>query len=874
MVLRQRLPLLALILGVLLILSCSPAQAQDATITSPPPGSILSDGSVTFHWIDVGADAYALDIGSQPGGTDLYSQNLDQVTQATVTGLPTDGRTLHVRLWTVRGDQWNYTDHTYTAADQGSGGGGGNGGELPPLHVQGEDFVDAQGQRFRCWGVNVVAFYPDDQTAVHFAKNLAERGVNCVRWHHMLRPSADWITKSDIVALNTYEGLEFYDPDDPRARPCPDSETIDLASPHFTSRIPDPEAWRRFDFLNAELAKNGIYIMLSIHWTRDYGTNDVDISPFGPDAPDRESWRQAIADLQHRSYCWGYGEIIDLQKMLPAFDERALALEKEFLTSLLTHVNPYTGLAYKDNPQVLTLEIINEFSSIYTIVNGNRFYDARWHQGFPGLQYFQDKLNARWSQFLADKGVSYFDLYLEQASDVPYETREALRTEFLYSLDQAYYDAMKAHMASLSSDVNVTFSTLWRSEPDAFRAGVDEGIAHTENHIYANPSVVEPFLDHPNEDGAFFKAPAHPKEDFIYSMAVERQIQGKPHIVGEINIAAGVGDPFTDLLATRFHKRTMQLLAAAAYGDLHNWAGVVWFAWNHGDARVGGDGWGVDERVPTDIDNMADQEAVAGNLIEDAVTLDHLRTAGLIFTKGLVAPSSQPITLYVEETADDPLWKYVYGYPVRPKLLPRPGWQNVSAMRKVYGSPPAGYDQLGQPHFTQEPANPIVSDTGQIVKDIVRKQLTVDAPQVEAFSGYLDSSPPAGLDVLHMAQEQGFATVILVAQDDRPLEESRRLLISRTYVAGVTSPEDIQNGQDADGPDITLVGLQEPVGEEQWQIRFTRPRQTAASSPSQLLAMQDGQLSLPLGEWREAELILTDSASTDFSLYLPVLQQR
>jgi hypothetical protein len=862
--------LLGWVLLLALVLARAPtAHAQDAAIISPPPGATLAGEHVEFVWTDTGAGQYALDIGSRPGGTDIFSENLGRVTQVIIPHLPTDGRTLFVRLWTVRGDQWSYTDHVYTAAQRegedaaASKREGARAGEripeLPRLHIEGEGFRDADGRVFRCWGVNVVAFYPDDETAINFARNLAERGVNCVRWHHMLRPSPDWITRSDIVALNTYEGLAIHGPEDPRARRCPDSDNVDVLSPHFTSRIPDPEAWRRFDFLNAQLQKQGIYILLGVHWTRDYGTQDADVPPFGPTSPDREAWQQAIADLHHRSYCWGYSSIIDLQKMLPAFDERALALEKEFLTTLLNHVNPYTGVAYKESSQVLTLEVVNEFSSLYTIVNGNRFYDDRWTQDFPGLRYFQDKLDARWRAFLEAREVPYFDLYLEQPSDVPYDTRERLRVAFLSGLDQAYHDAIHALLTELGTRIPVTFSTLWRSEPDAQRAAQSPTITHTENHVYANPAVVEPLQDHPDEEGAFFQDPAHPLEDFLYTLAVEQQIKDKPHIVGEINISAGIGEPFTELLKTRFHKRTMQLLAAAAYGSLHDWAGVTWFAWNHGDARVGPDGWGIHERIPQDMDALADQQAVAGNLIEDAPFLDHLRTAGWLFKQGLVAPSTSPIILYVADEADDPLWQYVYGYPVRPKLLTKPGWQNVSAIRKVYGTPPAGYDQADQPHMTREPAHPLRSDTGQIVKDVVRKQLTVDAPQAEAFSGYLDDNPPADLDVLQLADATGFATVILVAMDDRPLEESRNLLISRTYVAGVTSPEDIEQGRDADGPAILLAGLEQPTGGGAWHFRVTRPRAPEGIRSPQPLAMQDGRLILPEGSWREAELTLIAS---------------
>jgi hypothetical protein len=32
-----------------------------------------------------------------------------------VTGLPTDGRTIHVRLWSLIGSGWQFRDYTYTA---------------------------------------------------------------------------------------------------------------------------------------------------------------------------------------------------------------------------------------------------------------------------------------------------------------------------------------------------------------------------------------------------------------------------------------------------------------------------------------------------------------------------------------------------------------------------------------------------------------------------------------------------------------------------------------------------------------------------------------------------------------------------------------
>lgn len=72
------------------------------TITSPTPGSPLAGTTVTFQWTANGAavTAWWLYIGSSVGGADLHnSGDLGASLSTTVSGLPTDGRQIFVRLW-------------------------------------------------------------------------------------------------------------------------------------------------------------------------------------------------------------------------------------------------------------------------------------------------------------------------------------------------------------------------------------------------------------------------------------------------------------------------------------------------------------------------------------------------------------------------------------------------------------------------------------------------------------------------------------------------------------------------------------------------------------------------------------------------------
>jgi hypothetical protein len=80
-------------------------------------GSTLSGSGITFTWsAGIGAAAYWLDVGTAPGGFDLFSQGTGLATSQSVSGIPTNGSTIYVRLWTVVGGVWQFNDYTYKGA--------------------------------------------------------------------------------------------------------------------------------------------------------------------------------------------------------------------------------------------------------------------------------------------------------------------------------------------------------------------------------------------------------------------------------------------------------------------------------------------------------------------------------------------------------------------------------------------------------------------------------------------------------------------------------------------------------------------------------------------------------------------------------------
>ena len=89
-----------------------------ATMISPAQGSILTGTSQLFQWTaGNGVTQYALSIGtSGVGSQNLLATGWITTTSRNVTGLPTTGATLYVRLTSYLNGVLVYLDYTYTAS--------------------------------------------------------------------------------------------------------------------------------------------------------------------------------------------------------------------------------------------------------------------------------------------------------------------------------------------------------------------------------------------------------------------------------------------------------------------------------------------------------------------------------------------------------------------------------------------------------------------------------------------------------------------------------------------------------------------------------------------------------------------------------------
>ena len=175
-------------------------------------------------------------------------------------------------------------------------------GENGFVRVEDGHFATDAG-RIRFWGTNTcfAANFLEHAASDRMADRLARFGINCVRLHHM-----------------------------------------DMRDIWGTERIAsqmtlDPGQMEKLDYYVAALKKRGIYVNINLHVSRSLDERDG----FPPNV-NRPSHDKAI-DNYYRPF---------------------IEANKKYARDLLTHVNRYTGVAYKDEPAVAMIEINNENSII------------------------------------------------------------------------------------------------------------------------------------------------------------------------------------------------------------------------------------------------------------------------------------------------------------------------------------------------------------------------------------------------------------------------------------------------------------------------------------------------------------------------------
>lgn len=178
------------------------------------------------------------------------------------------------------------------------------------VKVKDGHFYFEDGARAKFWGTNLCfgACFPEYKDAEVMANRIAYFGFNAVRLHHM----------------------DFYFE--------PNGIFEDIAPAYKNKQMKptghlSPRQLDKLDYLIYQLKQRGIYININTLVSRSFTEADgvVDAEKLGMAA-----------------------------KPVSLFDARLIELQKQYSKDLLTHLNPYTKLRYRDDPAICMVEITNE----------------------------------------------------------------------------------------------------------------------------------------------------------------------------------------------------------------------------------------------------------------------------------------------------------------------------------------------------------------------------------------------------------------------------------------------------------------------------------------------------------------------------------
>ena len=262
--------------------------------------------------------------------------------------------------------------------------------------VKGDDFVFQDGTPVRFWAGNLAAFalFSDKQSMPAQAHRIAQMGFNLMRIHH--HDSTSWVSPT----------------------------VIDENQP--TSQVLDEQGMDKLDYLVSCLEKEGVYVWLDLHVGREFKTAD-DIPGFA------EMDRDGNGKAEGKGYCY--------------YNDRIEQLMKEFNEKYLSHMNPYTGLAFKDDPGVMGMLLTNEDD--LTDNGGNKMLPDK------NNPYHNKIFDARVQAWCAQTGFPYADA---SKTWVPGAGKRYLNFE-----QAAWQDRMTGALRSIGVRVPVVGNQTWSS---------------------------------------------------------------------------------------------------------------------------------------------------------------------------------------------------------------------------------------------------------------------------------------------------------------------------------------------------------------------------------------------------------------------------
>ena len=554
------------------------------------------------------------------------------------------------------------------------------------IRADGDNLRFEDGTLGKFWGVNFNggACFPSKEYAPKVAQRLAQAGCNIVRFHQL---DAEWDT--------------------------PNIFSFSKGKRVTTTRVLDPKSLDALDYLIYCLKEEGIYCYLDMTTYRKYKEGD---------------------DVPH------YEQLRDNGRPWSNCSPRLIELQKEFATQIWTHYNPYTKLAYKDDPVFVLSEITNE-NDLFTDSNASYRFDVR-------PTYYVNEFRQLFKAWLEENGIEYdwenCDLYTEDEPMVNFKIWQTRK----------YYKEMRDHMISVGVKIPIT-GTNWHHSSGLCKSHMDMDFTDDHHYFYDwRWGNVDRACDHRSITSTPAPAPALGK----------MRLPGKPYFISEWDM------PWPNAF------RAEGPIYYAAIAALQNWSGLAIHTYAYctrlDEMKVLG------RELSSPVGGVPYREGIF-SVWNDPAKFGLFYHSALMLRRQDITPATKKVAVNATKLGRTVSTAY------------EGGMEQHYMTNTFDGVLPEGYDELVQEEDRIPHATPgkIVSDNGQMWRDLKRQIGVIDTERTKVFYGMLGRGGAAAstkvrktLDIhingMSVDCFTDFGVIALSSLTDEPIEHSTNMLLS------------------------------------------------------------------------------------------------
>jgi hypothetical protein len=539
------------------------------------------------------------------------------------------------------------------------------------LKAVGDHFEFEDGAEARFWGTNFNSglCFPAHDYAEQVAERLAKYGCNIVRFHQM---DSEWATP------NIFQFTKG-----PR---------------QADSSAPDPRSLDRLDYLISCLKKNGIYVYLDMLTYRKFKSGDG----------------VENADL-----------LGDCARPFNGTHPTLIALQKRFMEQMWSHVNPYTGLAYKDEPAIALSEIVNE--------------DDPFSRKVARIEPYFSHYCEMYQAWAAKHGAAYDPETFDPDANDDDQVR------FKIQVMENHYREMMTFQRDLGVKIPLT-GTNW---------SINGAVTRAQN-----------VTDY-NDGHAYF---SWGRFDATNRRCIDLGLSQQPGLLGRLAFNRLPDKPYFvsewDMVWPCDYRAESPILMAAV-GCLQNWAGFTIHTYAYSNRHTPYQPLGL-EVSSRSIGNGYHRQGQFATW-NDPAKFGVFYHAALILRRGDVRPSTGSIAVKV----DDPRMRN----PESMSLLP----EHTRVGTEYDGVPAA----TAQTHLEYNDApvldvskREVTSDTGELYRNWGREYGRIDSPRSQVLYGFLGRNSPLSTTALTVNARTDFAVIAVSSLTDESIMTTDNLLLS------------------------------------------------------------------------------------------------